>query len=219
MASMQALTDEDYQRAFRYARSLGADRDLALDLVQTAIVKALAAAREDIEAPVAYLLTSVRHAFYSEIRREKTAAWSSLEDFEGVIATDMQPLEDMVMARDTLRHAWAVLSPPEREVLHLWAEDRLDGAELASLHRLAETPAIPAAERPADPSRRRWLSVAAGAGIAAVAGVLGANLVGRGGSGGAHANAQALAEEIAYNHLRVAPLDFASGDLACMRAA
>ena len=97
------------------------------------------------------------------------------------------------------------------------AEERLDEAELASLHRLAETPPIPAAELPVDPSRRRWLSVAAGAGIAAVAGVLGANLVGRGGSGGAHANAQALAEEIAYNHLRVAPLDFASGDLARLR--
>lgn len=148
MASMQALTDDDYQRAFRYARSLGADRDLALDLVQTAIVKALASARQDLQAPLAYLLTSVRHAFYSEIRREKTAAWSSLEDFEGVIATDLQPLEDMVIARDRLRHAWATLSPAEREVLHLWAvegytvdeiaahTDTPRGTLLARLHRL-----------------------------------------------------------------------------------
>ncbi|TVQ48497.1 MAG: RNA polymerase sigma factor [Gammaproteobacteria bacterium] len=148
MASIQALTDDDYQRAFRYARSLGADRDLALDLVQTAIVKALASARQDIEAPLAYLLTSVRHAFYSEIRREKAAAWSSLEDFEGVIATDLQPLEDMVIARDTLRHAWATLSPTEREVLHLWAVEGYTvdeisahthtprGTLLARLHRL-----------------------------------------------------------------------------------
>ena len=137
MASMQALTDDDYQRAFRYARSLGADRDLALDLVQTAIVKALAAARQDIEEPLAYLLTSVRHAFFSEIRREKTAAWSSLEDFEGVIATDMQSLEDMAIARDTLRHAWAALAPAEREVLHLWA---VEGYTVEEISRHTDTP-------------------------------------------------------------------------------
>lgn len=148
MASMQALTDKDYQRVFRYARSLGADRNLALDLVQTVIVKALAGAREDIEEPVAYLLTGVRHAFFSEIRREKTASWSSLEDFEGVIATDLQPLEEMVIARDTLRHAWGALGPAERELLHLWAVEGYTvdeisehtqtprGTLLARLHRL-----------------------------------------------------------------------------------
>jgi RNA polymerase sigma factor (sigma-70 family) len=65
-----------------------------------------------------------------------------------VIATDLQPLEDLVMARDTLRHAWAVLSPAEREVLHLWAVEGYTvdeisqhtgtprGTLLARLHRL-----------------------------------------------------------------------------------
>ena len=159
MASMQALTDEDYQRAFRYARSLGADRDLALDLVQSVIVKALAAGRQDLDEPVAYLLTGVRHAFYSEIRREKTAAWSSLDDFEGVIATDLQPLEDMVIARDSLRHAWAALGPAEREVLHLWAVEGYTvdeisehtgtprGTLLARLHRLRRRLAEQQAQR------------------------------------------------------------------------
>jgi hypothetical protein len=96
-------------------------------------------------------------------------------------------------------------------------EDRLDESELARLRLLAETPPTPVVDRPADPSRRRWLSVAAGAGIAAVAGVVGASLVGRGGNTGVQANAQALAEEIAYNHLRIAPLDYASGDLVRLR--
>lgn len=132
MAAMQRLTDEDYQRAFRFARSLGADRDLALDLVQTAVMKGLSAGRGDLEAPLAYLLTSVRHAFYSELRRVRTAAWSSLDDLEGVIATDLQPLEELVVARDELRRAWAALAPAEREVLHLWAVEGYTVEEIAS---------------------------------------------------------------------------------------
>jgi RNA polymerase sigma-70 factor, ECF subfamily len=137
MASMHGLSDDDYQRAFRYARSLGADRDLAFDLVQTAVVKGLAASRSDIEAPVAYLLTSVRHAFYSEIRREKAAKWTSYEDLDGVIATDLKPLEDLTIARDTLRHAWAALAPAEREVLHLWA---VEGYTIEEISRQTGTP-------------------------------------------------------------------------------
>ncbi|MFU8895363.1 MAG: RNA polymerase sigma factor [Gammaproteobacteria bacterium] len=134
---MRRLTDEDYQRAFRYARSLGADRDLAFDLVQTAVVKGLSAARGDIEEPVAYLITSVRNAFYSEIRRLKTANWTSYDDIDGVIATDLQPLEDLSVTRDTLRHAWAALSPAEREVLHLWA---VEGYTIEEISRQTSTP-------------------------------------------------------------------------------
>jgi hypothetical protein len=44
-----------------------------------------------------------------EANRQKSAAWSSLEDFEGVIATDLQPLEDM--SRKALHHAQASVRP------------------------------------------------------------------------------------------------------------
>jgi anti-sigma factor RsiW len=116
--------------------------------------------------------------------------------------------------------------PLQEGIREIVAEDRLEPGELAELRRLAEgmAPAVaPAAappkgpEVPADPSRRRWLSVAAGVGVAGLAGLVGASLVGRGGHGGAQANAQSLAEEIAYNHLRVAPLDIASGELERLR--
>ena len=113
--------------------------------------------------------------------------------------------------------------PLKEGLREIVAEDGLEAAELAQLRRLAQgaapvgTPASVLDHRPADPSRRRWLSLAAGVGVAAVAGVVGANLVGRGGSAGEQANAQALAEEIAYNHLRDAPLDIASGELLRLR--
>lgn len=112
--------------------------------------------------------------------------------------------------------------PLKEEVRAIVAEESLDIAELAQLRRLVQgaaptTGPVAAQDRPADPSRRRWLSVAAGVGVATVAGVVGANLVVRGGRTGSQANAQALAEEIAYNHLRDAPLDIASGELSRLR--
>lgn len=137
MASMRSLTDDDYQRAFRYARSLGADRDLAYDLVQGAVTRGLASGRDDIEEPLAYLMTSVRNGFYSEVRREKSAAWAQYEELDGVIATDLQPLEEMVVSRDDLRRAWAGLSAPEREVLHLWA---VEGYTVEEISRATGTP-------------------------------------------------------------------------------
>ena len=148
MPTLEALTNDDYQRAFRYARALGANHDLAFDLVQTALVKGLSAARQDLREPLAYLITSIRHAFYSELKRVQDTALSTLENLEGVIATDLQPLEDMVIERDALERAWARLSPAEREVLHLWAVEgyTIDeistatntprGTLLARLHRL-----------------------------------------------------------------------------------
>lgn len=147
MSALEQLTDDDYQRAFRYACALGADRDLALDLVQTALVKGLTAAARHIDNPLAYLMTSVRNCFYTELRRSGRDS-SSFEDLDGVIATDLKPLEDLVIERDALNQIWLKLSPPERELLHLWAveghtieeiSDRTDtprGTLLARLHRL-----------------------------------------------------------------------------------
>lgn len=111
--------------------------------------------------------------------------------------------------------------PLKKGIREIVAEESLDTAELATLRRLARDAApenAPASSSQiADPSRRRWLSVAAGVGIAAVAGMVGASLVGRSDRPGGQANAQALAEEIAYNHLRDAPVDIASGDLSHLR--
>jgi anti-sigma factor RsiW len=88
-----------------------------------------------------------------------------------------------------------------RELVH---QDALNDAELARLRRLADG-------APSNPARRLWLGAAAGVGVAAASGFWVSALVNRTG------NAQRLADEIAANHLRVAPLDVASGDLAMLR--
>ena len=136
MASLDGLSNDDYQRAFRFACALGADRDLALDLVQTALVKGLSAAPRQIDNPLAYLMTSVRHCFYSELQR-KGRDDTPFDDLDGVIATDLKPLEEMVIEQDALDQAWAKLSPGERELLHLWA---VEGYTLDEISGLTQTP-------------------------------------------------------------------------------
>ncbi|MGY6517925.1 MAG: RNA polymerase sigma factor [Lysobacteraceae bacterium] len=146
---MRRLSDEDYQRAFRYARSLGADRELALDLVQSAVMKGLAVGSR-IDDPLGYLLTSVRNGYISDVRHAQRLRWSRLDEIEGVIATDLQPLEDVVVNRDALEQVWSELGDAEREVLHLWAVEGYTvdeisaqtrtprGTLLARMHRLRQ---------------------------------------------------------------------------------
>lgn len=73
----------------------------------------------------------------------------------------------------------------------------LSADELRALRALVD-------DQPTIPSRRRWLAVAAGLGVVTVGGFLGVNLVGRGNQ----ATLMAMADEIAYNHLRSVPMDF-----------
>lgn len=136
MSALDSLSSEDYQRAFRYACALGADRDLALDLVQTALVKGLGAASREIDNPLAYLMTSVRNCFYTELRR-KDRDHTAFDDLDGVIATDLKPLEEMAIEQDALKQAWFKLSPMERELLHLWA---VEGYTLEEISAMTDIP-------------------------------------------------------------------------------
>ncbi|MGD9387420.1 MAG: hypothetical protein PVI87_04250 [Gammaproteobacteria bacterium] len=91
-------------------------------------------------------------------------------------------------------------------IQELVAEDSLDAGELAQLRQLAT-------DAPVNPSRRLWLGAAAGLGIAAIGGWWGLGVM------QARSNTQRLADEIAENHLRAAPLDVVSGDLGSLREA
>jgi anti-sigma factor RsiW len=93
-----------------------------------------------------------------------------------------------------------------RAVSELAQENSLSASELKQLRELSQ-------DRPALPSRRRWLSVAAGLGAVSLGGFLGVGLIGRG------SQAHAMAEEIAFNHLRKAPLDIESANLEELRQA
>lgn len=86
-------------------------------------------------------------------------------------------------------------------------QDALSPDELAHLHQLASG-------APAEPSRRRWLAAAASISALGVAGYFGLGV-----GGGSGTNLQRMAEEVAGNHLRAAPLDIVTGELGPAREA
>lgn len=91
-------------------------------------------------------------------------------------------------------------------VRNLAEQQSLSADELRKLRALGE-------DKPALPGRRRWLAVAAGLGAISLGGFLGSALIGRG------SQAQAMADEIAYNHLRAAPMDYEHASLNDLRSA
>lgn len=133
---MHRLSNQDFQRAYRYALSLSGDRQLAYDLVHSAVAAALQSPEISRE-PMRYLLKSVRHRFIDDTRRARRLEWTPLEEVEGAIAADLQPLEAALVNEEALRHAWEQLSAAEREVLFLWA---VEGYTIDEISRHTQTP-------------------------------------------------------------------------------
>ncbi len=149
---MRDLSDEDYQRAYRYAVTLAADPQAGFDLLHATLAHLLGRVLPE-DAGLPYLLRAIRNRFIDDSRRGSVLQWSSLDD-DGVaerrqvIATDLSSLEELVMNQDLLAQCWLRLSAPEREVLHLWAVEGFTvddiaaqtgtprGTLLARLHRL-----------------------------------------------------------------------------------
>lgn len=94
--------------------------------------------------------------------------------------------------------------PLKEAVRELSEEHSLDSHELEQLRGLSGGVV-------ALPSRRRWLGIAASMSLVSVAGIFGASLISVGN------NAHAMAEEIAFNHLRPTPLDIESSSLDELR--
>lgn len=154
---MDRLSDDDFQRAYRYAIALCGEREAAYDLVHTAVIYWLAAARAQVENPLAYFLRIVRNTFLADRRRAAQMQWSTLEDAGTVVAVDLRPLEDVHLERAWLEQAWTEMSAAEREVLFLWAVEGYTvdeisaqtgaprGTLLARMHRLRRKFSAPAA--------------------------------------------------------------------------
>jgi len=145
---VSALSDSDFQRAYRYATALCGDRDQAYDLVHSAVANWLQAAPKGVREPLGYILRIVRNGYIADARRAALLRWTPLDDVAGVVATDLAPLEDTVLQRGELAQIWKQLGPAEREVLYLWAVEGYTvdeisqqtatprGTLLARLHRL-----------------------------------------------------------------------------------
>jgi RNA polymerase sigma-70 factor (ECF subfamily) len=117
---------------FRYCLALCGDRENAYDLLQDALEKYLREASRDVQEPVAYIRRIVRNGFLDQCRRQRIICFETLDEPD-THASMERDLEAAVVDRLTLEKVWRELTPPEREVVYLWAVDGLSASEIALL--------------------------------------------------------------------------------------
>lgn len=102
-----------------FARFLAHDRDLADDLVQEAVAKALAAQRQFVPGTNmrAWLFTILRNHFFSLHRRRRPQV--PLADAEGTAAGSVPPAQEGCVAAAELLEALATLPAEQREAMTL----------------------------------------------------------------------------------------------------
>jgi RNA polymerase sigma-70 factor (ECF subfamily) len=121
-------------RLFGYARSLTNERDLALEMVQDCVVKALAAA----EAPAneaayrAWLFRILRNATYDHLRRRSKAPLP-LDDEPEIPERPLREVEESLINRLTVRRGLAKLGRAQREIIAIVDIAGFTYAEAASL--------------------------------------------------------------------------------------
>jgi RNA polymerase sigma-70 factor (ECF subfamily) len=102
-------------RLVAFARTLLGDAEAARDLVQEAVLRALAARQVPADEPAyrAWMFRIVRNAAYDELRRRRQ---QPLDDLEAV---DLWSFDQARIARITVEQGLAAVSPVHREIIAL----------------------------------------------------------------------------------------------------
>lgn len=115
---------------FRYCLALCGERENAYDLLHDALEKYLRDAPRDVQEPVAYIRRIARNGFFDQCRRQRIVGFETLDEPDAYASTE-RDLEAAMVDRLTLEKVWLELTPPEREVVYLWAVDGLSASEIA----------------------------------------------------------------------------------------
>lgn len=120
----------------RYALSLARRQDLADDLVQQTVERALsrAAGFDRTQRLEPWLFRILRNAFIDQYRRQQArGVHVDVHDMPEALSTDPRPqIEARLMLQD-VEAAMATLPPEQREVLHLTCVEELTYAEAAQV--------------------------------------------------------------------------------------
>lgn len=112
---IRAALPEMLPRLVAFARTIVGDTDAARDLVQEAVVRALAAGRVPAEMPAfrAWMFAIVRNAAIDELRRRRTAK------AEDAPAVDLWRYDNACIAKITVEQGLATIGPSHREIIAL----------------------------------------------------------------------------------------------------
>ena len=122
------LSDNDFNKLYRYALSLCNNEDDAFDLVQAAFEKYLSS-RVQVEKPLPYIRTIIRNRYFDEYRRNKLSVVMDIEyDDE-----ELKSLEELQIDEQEVELVLSQLNDGEREILFLWAVEGFTIQEIANL--------------------------------------------------------------------------------------
>ncbi len=130
---MQRISDDQLQRAYRYAMSLTNDHDVAMDIVHTAYVSLLGRGASDIKNIQGYFLRCVRNTFIDQKRFDDRWLMSEDRPEDNGVDISLTTLESTVISQDLLKQLWEGFKPLERELLYLWAVEEYTIDEISHL--------------------------------------------------------------------------------------
>jgi len=134
---MQCISDDQLQRAYRYAISLANDHDIAMDIVHTAYIRMLECDTASIENVQGYFFRCIRNIFIDKKRFD--CRWLVLSDDSDDNGIDIstETLESTFIDKNLLEQIWKNLTVLERELLYLWA---IEGYTIDEISHLTDTP-------------------------------------------------------------------------------
>ena len=123
-------------RLYRYAVSLTGERDDAYDLLQQAVERYLKR-RKQVEKPLSYIMRSIRHLFYDQLRHRhlQLVVNHQLQD-RLVSPEDIPRLDDVLIDREDIEGLLQDLTHHESELLYLWVVEEYTAQEIADLREV-----------------------------------------------------------------------------------
>lgn len=127
------FTAEQLNKLYQYGLSIVRDRDVAYDLLQSALLGFLEVSSKEINEPIMYIRKSIRNAAINLHRSNSKSGVQYSEDDDQVIDTDLRSLEQTIVDQDDIERVWVKLTTLEREILFLWAVEGYTIDEIATL--------------------------------------------------------------------------------------
>lgn len=126
---------DQLNQLYRYALSLCRHEETAYDLVQSAVERFLRKKPKQVEQPLAYIKTTIRHLYFDLQRHNKVIPMISLEE-PGVSIVEIvdDGMEDILISQQQVQSLIGGLSTEESELLYLWAVEEHTVSEIAQIY-------------------------------------------------------------------------------------
>lgn len=126
---IMSFTKEKINILYRHALSLTHNHERAQDLTSQAIEKVLG--RAFVLNKMAYAKTCIRNKFYDNYKEQKR--YTDINDEQLESNNSFSYLEELVINSEELEGLLAILSPPERELLYMWAVEEHTLQEISDI--------------------------------------------------------------------------------------